>query len=69
MFDATYCSDIYSGNYPSWMLQRWTEGTSNKYPCLVLGDTNNWVVSDLYVHDGSYFRIKEYIFRVIQYQV
>ena len=59
VFDATYRSDIYSGNYPSWMLQRWTgEGTSNKYPRLVLGDTNNWVVSDLYVHDGSYFRIK-----------
>ena len=41
------------------MPNRWTgEGTSNKYPRLVLGDTNNWVVSDLYVHDGSYFRIK-----------
>ncbi len=59
VFDATYRTDVYSGNYPSWMLGRWTgEGTSYTIPRLVLGDSTNWVFSDLYVHDGSYCRIK-----------
>ncbi len=59
VFDGTYRSDVTSGNFPSWMLDRWTgEGTSNKYPRLVLGDATNWQVSDLYVCDGSYFRLK-----------
>lgn len=59
VFDGTFRSDVTSGNYPSWMLGRWTgEGTSNKYPRLALGDDTNWQVSDLYVCDGSYFRLK-----------
>ena len=59
VFDGTFRSDVSSGNYPSWMLGRWTgEGTSNKYPRLTLGDDTNWQVSDLYVCDGSYFRLK-----------
>lgn len=59
VFDGTYRSDVYSGNYPTWMLNRWTgEGTSNKYPRLALGDDKNWQVSDLYVCDGSYLRLK-----------
>ncbi len=59
VFDATYRSDVFSGNYPKWMLNRWTgEGTSNKYPRLSLQDEINWQVSDLYVCDGSYLRIK-----------
>lgn len=59
VLDGTYRSDIYAGNYPSWMLGRWTgEGTSNKYPILKQGDTQNWLLSDIYVADGSYFRIK-----------
>ncbi len=59
VFDGTYRSDIYSGNYPAWMLSRWTgEGTSNKFPRLAAGDTENWKVSDLYVYDGSYLRLK-----------
>jgi len=59
VFDATYRSDVYSGNYPKWMLNRWTgEGTSDKYPRLALSDETNWQVSDLYVCDGSYLRIK-----------
>ena len=59
VFDATYRSDVYSGNYPKWMLNRWTgEGTSDKYPRLSLQDETNWQVSDLYVCDGSYLRIK-----------
>lgn len=59
VFDATYRSDIGSGNFPTWMLGRWTgEGTSNKYPILKAGDSKNWVISDLYVQDGSYLRLK-----------
>ncbi|MDO4956808.1 MAG: TonB-dependent receptor [Bacteroidales bacterium] len=59
VFDATYRQDIASGNYPTWMLSRWTgEGTSNKVPILKQGDSKNWVVSDLYVFDGSYLRLK-----------
>ena len=57
VFDATYRQDVASGNYPTWMLQRWTgEGTSNTVP--TLGDSKNWVVSDLYIQDGSYLRLK-----------
>ncbi len=59
IFDATYRTDVFSGNYPTWMLGRWTgPGTSYKYPRLALGDAVNWLMSDLYVCDGSYFRLK-----------
>ena len=42
------------------MLSRWTgPGTSNTYPIFIIGDkSNNWKSSDLYVHDGSYLRLK-----------
>ena len=57
IFDATYRQDIASGNYPTWVLQRWTgEGTSNAVP--TLGDSKNWVCSDMYIQDGSYLRLK-----------
>ena len=59
VFDATYRTDVFSGNYPTWMLGRWTgPGTSNKYPRLSLGDAINWQMSDLYVCDASYLRLK-----------
>ena len=59
VLDGTYRSDVYSGNYPTWMLDRWTgPGTSNKYPMLMLGDDVNWRMSDLYIHDASYCRLK-----------
>jgi len=59
VFDATYRQDIASGNFPTWILGRWTgEGTSNRVPKLIQGDSKNWVVSDLYVFDGSYLRLK-----------
>jgi hypothetical protein len=59
VFDATYRTDVYSGNFPSWMLGRWTGPyTSNKYPILKSGDATNWMVSDLYICDGSYMRVK-----------
>ena len=57
VFDATYRQDIASGNYPTWVLQRWTgEGTSNTVP--TLGDSKNWVCSDMYIQDASYLRLK-----------
>ncbi len=57
VFDATYRQDIESANYPTWVLQRWTgEGTSNTVP--TLGNSKNWVVSDMYIQDGSYLRLK-----------
>ena len=57
VFDATYRQDITSGNYPTWVLDRWTgEGTSNTIPAI--GSSESWVVSDMYVHDGSYLRLK-----------
>ena len=59
VFDATYRQDIASGNFPTWVLSRWTgEGTSNRVPILRQGDSKNWVISDLYVQDGSYLRMK-----------
>ncbi|MFT3738329.1 MAG: TonB-dependent receptor [Breznakibacter sp.] len=59
VFDATRRTDISVSNLPSWMLNRWTgEGTSNRVPRFVLGDSYNWQSSDLYVYDGSYLRMK-----------
>lgn len=59
IFDATRRTDVRPANLPSYMLNRWTgEGTSNKYPRYVVGDATNWQSSDLYVTDGSYFRLK-----------
>ncbi len=59
VFDATRRNDISVTNLPSWMLGRWTgEGTSDKYPRFMPGDNVNWKSSDLFVHDGSYWRLK-----------
>jgi TonB-linked SusC/RagA family outer membrane protein len=59
IFDATRRVDAVSSNLPSWMLGRWTgEGTSNRIPRYVRGDSRNWKSSDLYVYDGDYFRLK-----------
>lgn len=59
VFDATWRQDIDSGNFPTWVLGRWTgEGTSNKLPILKAGDSKNWVISDIYVQDASYLRLK-----------
>ena len=59
IYDATRRTDISTVNLPSYMLGRWTgEGTSDRLPRFVLGDNHNWVSSDLYVYDGSYFRLK-----------
>ena len=59
VFDCTRRTDIKSVNLPAYMLNRWTgAGTSNRYPRFVIGDSTNWVSSDLYVYDASYCRIK-----------
>ena len=59
IYDATRRTDISTVNLPSYMLGRWTGGgTSDRLPRFVLGDNHNWVSSDLYVYDGSYFRLK-----------
>ena len=59
IYDATRRTDVKSSNLPAWMLARWTgEGTSNRIPRYVQGDSYNWQSSDLMVYDGSYFRLK-----------
>ena len=59
VYAATRRNDISKTNLPAYMLNRWTgEGTSDKYPRFVLGDSVNWQSSDLMVYDGSYLRLK-----------
>ena len=59
VLDLTRRVDISESNLPAYMLNRWTgEGTSNRIPRFVRGDSVNWQVSDLYVYDGSYARLK-----------
>ena len=59
IFDASRRLDLSGINLPGWMRGRWTgEGTSDKYPIYIIGDATNWKASDLYVHDGSYMRLK-----------
>ena len=47
-------------NYTTDVFKRWHgEGTSNKYPRLSAASTNNWnTVSDMYVENGDYLKIK-----------
>ncbi|GHU83217.1 SusC/RagA family TonB-linked outer membrane protein [Bacteroidia bacterium] len=47
-------------NYTTEIYGRWHgEGTSNKLPRLTSGSHTNWQnVSDIYIHDGDYFRIQ-----------
>lgn len=60
IFDISRRTDIPKGNLPAWIMDRWTgAGTSNKYPRLVSGEENqNWRISDLYIKDGSFARLK-----------
>ena len=59
ILDVTRRVDISESNLPAYMLNRWTgEGTSNTIPRFVRGDAVNWQMSDLYVQDGSYMRLK-----------
>ena len=60
IFDFAQRGDIPAMNRPSWILDRWYgEGTSNKIPRMTSANPNgNWQSSDLYIHDGSYMRLK-----------
>lgn len=60
IFDASYRSDYPYLNMPRYMLARWTgPESSNTIPRLSREvDAANWQSSDLYVHDGSFFRLR-----------
>jgi hypothetical protein len=69
LITGTYGNDIFNGsqrqdlrytNRTTDILDRWTgEGTSNTIPRYTWVDVNNnYRVSDLYIEDGSYLRIK-----------
>lgn len=60
IFNGSQRQDLRYTNRPTTILDRWTgEGTSNKIPRYTWSDiNNNYSVSDLYIEDGSYLRIK-----------
>lgn len=59
IYDATRRIQLTYINLPSYTLERWHgEGTSNKYPRLSQDSNGNWESSDLYVHDGSFVRLR-----------
>ncbi len=61
IYDATRRWDMNSANYRADWLDRWTgEGTSNYYPRVttVDGNRNMQTVSDFYIHDGSFVRLR-----------
>ncbi len=67
IYDATRRTDARASNLPAWMLNRWTGGgTSNRIPRFVIADPRNWASSDLLVHDGDYFRLKNIM---LSYQI
>ncbi|QCR22252.1 TonB-dependent receptor [Pontibacter sp. SGAir0037] len=46
-------------NYPTYRMDRWNGiGTSNWEPILHTGRANNYMVSNYYIEDGSFFRIR-----------
>lgn len=61
IFNGSQRYDLEFTNLSSSILDRWTgEGTSNTVPRFVMQDNlnRNYRVSDLYIEDGSYLRIK-----------
>ncbi|MBU1369507.1 MAG: TonB-dependent receptor [Bacteroidetes bacterium] len=71
LFTASIGNDIFNGaqrqdlqytNRPEDILGRWTgEGTSNEIPRYTFSDVNNnYRVSDMYIEDGSYARLKNF---------
>lgn len=60
IMDVTRRLDCYYVNLPAEFMNRWHgEGTSNTMPRFSWTNNNdNWRISDLYVHNGSYVRIK-----------
>lgn len=52
-------SNVAFGNFDKSWLNRWHgEGTSNWIPRIAEGDNNNYQISDFFVEDGSYLRMK-----------
>ena len=61
VYDATRRYDMNGTNYRQEWLNRWTgEGTSNYYPRVTFVDDNQNMktVSDFFIHDGSYVRLR-----------
>ena len=60
VFNVTRRTDLYYINLPKTILNRWTgEGTSNTAPRFVFDSANeNYRVSDLWVEDGSFLRVR-----------
>jgi TonB-linked SusC/RagA family outer membrane protein len=60
IFNGIQRQDLRYTNRPTSILDRWTgEGTSNSEPRFTWVDTNNnYRVSDLYIENGSYMRLK-----------
>lgn len=62
IFDISRRTDIPRANLPAWWMDRWTgEGSSSKYPRFVgtgVDKNSNWRISDLYIQDGDFTRLK-----------
>lgn len=61
IFKGTRRYDLPMSNWDASVLERWTgEGTSNTHPRVTINDPNQnyFRVSDFYVEDGSYLRLK-----------
>ena len=61
VYDATRRYDLNGTNYRGEWLNRWTgPGTSNEYPRVTFVDDNQNMktVSDFYIHDGSFVRLR-----------
>ncbi len=60
VFDGTRRLDVAAVNLPSYMLERWVGvNSSNKIPRMSFNSSNgNWLSSDLYIHDGSFMRLR-----------
>ena len=61
IYDATRRYDMNGTNYNADWLNRWTgEGTSDYYPRVTFVDNNlnMKTVSDFFIHDGSFVRLK-----------
>lgn len=59
IFDATRRVDMNFVNLPEEMMGRWHgEGTSNKIPRFSWNNSDNVRISDLYIKNGSYMRLK-----------
>lgn len=61
IFKGTRRYDLPMSNWDASVLERWTgEGTSNSHPRVTINDPNQnyFRVSDFYIEDGSFLRLK-----------